>query len=116
MFFEYSYEPSSRYKDKIEFKVNDVLVGLLSSSVHAPDQLNWHPEPMNYYVRFQFRKLETWVTVVEELKRYKDENGYKYLTIWDMNNGYAAELDREFIEKVGFRQLPDHHSACYFLE
>ena len=56
------------------------------------------------------------MAVVEELKRYKNEHGYKYLTIWTYNEGYASKLDRDMLERAGFKNLPDEHPACMFLE
>ena len=73
-----------------------------------------HVGDIGYYVSKHARA--NGFSVVKELKRYKDEHGYKYLTIWSLNNGYAEQLDKELLEKAGFRHISDMHPACMFLE
>lgn len=116
MNIQYRYEPSSRYSsgNVTEVYANDAPIGILDSV--APEQLSWSPDDRVYNVKFQFRNEETFLSVVSELKRYKDEHGYKYLTIWTYNNGYATQIDKNLLEKAGFKHLPDQHPACMFLE
>ena len=117
MEIQFRYEPSKRYTSGYtEVYANDAPIGLLSSMAAAPDQLSWSPDDRVYNVKFQFRNEDTFFSVVKELKRYKDEHGYKYLTIWSLNNGYAEQLDKELLEKAGFRHISDMHPACMFLE
>lgn len=118
MNIQYRYEPSKRYSSKnaIEVYANDAPIGILDSMAVAPEQLNWSPDDRVYNVKFQFRNEDTFLSVVSELKRYKNEHKHKYLTIWTYNNGYASQIDEELLEKAGFRHLPDQHPACMFLE
>lgn len=114
----FSYKESEKYTDDaIEVFANDANVGILSSQKNFPGHLMWHPDfEKTYCVRFQFRHEETFLSVVEELKRYKDEHGYKYLTIWAYNGGYASLLDMSLLEKAGFKTLQDMDPNCLFLE
>lgn len=113
----FHYEKSKKYtNNSIDVYANDANIGNLSTLPVAPEQLCWSPDYDNPNVKFQFRKEDTFLAVVEELRRYKNENNYKYLTIWTYNNGYASEINKELLEKAGFRQLPDRHPACMFLE
>lgn len=117
MDIQFRYEKSERYSDeRIEVYANKANIGTLSTMAVAPDQLCWSPDTMTYNVKFQFRNEETFMAVVEELKRYKNEHGYKYLTIWTYNEGYASKLDKGMLERAGFKNLPDEHPACMFLE
>lgn len=117
MGIQFRYEPSTRYTDnRIEVYANEAPIGTLLSIAVAPEQLTWYPDNRVYNVKFQFRNEDTFLSVVEELKRYKNENGYKYLTIWTYNQGYAELIDREWLEKAGFKNIPDTNPACMFLE
>lgn len=117
MGIQFKYEPSKRYTDnRIEVYANEATIGTLSSMAVAPEQLTWYPDDGIYNVKFQFRNKDTFLSVVEELKRYKNENGYKYLTIWSYNHGYAELIDKDLLSKAGFKHLPDMHPACMFLE
>lgn len=117
MSIQFSYEPCERYSDnRIEVHANEASIGTLQSIVAAPDQLTWFPDERVYNVKFQFRNEDTFLAVVEELRRYKNEHGYKYLTIWTYNNGYAAIIDKNLLAKAGFKNIPDMHPACMFLE
>lgn len=120
MDIQYRYEPSSRYSspnsNAVEVYANKTPIGILNSMAVAPEQLSWSPDGRIYNVKFQFRNESTFLSVVSELKRYKDEHGHKYLTIWTYNNGYAAQIDQCLLEKAGFRHLPDQNPACMFLE
>lgn len=117
MSIQFRYEPCERYTDnRIQVYANEASIGTLNAVAVAPEQLTWYPDEKIYNVKFQFRNEETFLAVAEELKRYKTENGYKYLTIWTFNNGYAAIIDKDLLEKAGFKHLPDEHPACMFLE
>ena len=117
MEIQFRYEPSIRYTGgEIEVYANDAPIGSLSSFGVTPEQLNWSPDDRVYNIKFQFRNEDTFLSVIKELKRYKDENGYKYLTIWTYNNGYAEQIDKLLLDKAGFKHLPDMHPACMFLE
>lgn len=117
MGIQFRYEPSSRYTDnRIEVFANEAPIGTLSSMAVAPEQLTWYPDDKVYNVKFQFRNEDTFLSVVAELKRYKNEHGYKYLTIWTYNHGYAELINKALLEKAGFKNLPDMHPACMFLE
>lgn len=117
MKIQFRYEPSTRYTDNsIEVYANEAPIGTLSSLVATSEQLCWSPDDRVRNLKFQFRKADTFLSVVEELKRYKNENGYKYLTIWTYNRGYAALIDKEWLEKAGFKNLPGMDPACMFLE
>ena len=114
---QFRYEESTHYTDgRIEVYANEAPIGTLSSLPVAQDQLTWHPNDKIHTAKFQFRKEDTFLAVVRELKRYKDENGYKYLTIWAHNYGYAALIDKDILKKAGFKNLPDTNPACMFLE
>lgn len=117
MGIQFKFEPCTRYTDnRIDVYANEANIGTLSCMPVAPEQLIWTPDERVYNVKFQFRNEETFITVVDELRRYKNEQGYKYLTIWTYNNGYASIIDKELLEKAGFKNLPDTHPACMFLE
>lgn len=118
MNIQYRYEPIEHYSNSntIEVFANNAPIGVLNSMKTAPDQLSWCPDDRVYSINFQFRNKDTFLSVVSELKRYKDEHGFKYLTIWAYNNGYAAQIDKELLEEAGFRHLPGQHPACMFLE
>ena len=114
MAVEMRYEPSKRYTDeRMEVYANKANVGTLQA---MGNQLNCYPDDYTHNVKFQFRNYDTFAAVVEGLRQYKNEQGYKYITIWTYNYGYAAVLDRDMIEKVGFKHLPDNNPACFFLE
>lgn len=111
------YEPTSQYNDdRINVYANDVCVGTLSTSSAVPEQLIWNPNDKVYNIRFQFRNPDTFISIVESLKHYKNEHGYKYLTICDYINGYVSLLDDELLKKAGFKSIPDISSVCMFLE
>jgi hypothetical protein len=115
MSIQFRYEPCERYTDnRIEVYANEASVGTLKSV--AQEQLAWFPDERVYNVKFQFRNAETFLSVVNELKRYKDEKGYTYLTIWTHNNGYAEIIDKDLLQKAGFKHLPNQHPACMFLQ
>lgn len=95
---------------------NDAPIGILESLSAASEQLSWNPDDRVYNVPFQFRNEDTFLSVVSELKRFKDEQGYKYLTIWTYNNGYATQINKNLLEKAGFKNIPDQNPACMFLE
>lgn len=117
MGIELKYEPNSHYTDnRINVYANEVCVGTLSTSPAVPEQLIWNPDDNVYNVRFQFRNPDTFLSIVESLKCYKNKHGYTYLTICDYNNGYMALLDKELLKKAGFKSLPDISSVCMFLE
>lgn len=117
MDIQFRYEESERFSDgRIEVYANKAKVGTLSSMAVGPDQLCWSPDIDTYNIKFQFRNEETFKAVVDELRRYKNEHGYKYLTIWTYNEGYASKLDKAMLERAGFRYHPDENPACMFLE
>lgn len=118
MNIQYRYEPSSRYSsgNVTEVYANDAPIGILESLTAASEQLSWNPDDRVYNVPFQFRNEDTFLSVVSELKRFKDEQGYKYLTIWTYNNGYATQINKNLLEKAGFKNIPDQNPACMFLE
>lgn len=115
MEIKFKYEKSQRYTDEsIEVSANDAPIGILKA--YDNNELMWSPDDRIYNIKFQFRNEETFLKVTQELQRYKDEQGYKYLTIWSYNNGYAEVLDKELLEKAGFRHIPGKHPACMCLE
>jgi hypothetical protein len=115
MSIQFRYETCERYTDdRIEVYANEASVGTLNSV--TPEQLTWSPDERAYNVKFQFRNPDTFLSVVNELKCYKEKNGYKYLTIWTYNNGYAEVIDNSLLEKAGFKHLPNQNPACMFLE
>ena len=78
MEIQFRYKPSERYTDnRIEVYANEAPIGTLSSMAVAPEQLTWYPDDRVYNVKFQFRNEDTLLSVVEELKRYTNENGYQ---------------------------------------
>lgn len=116
MKIQFRYEKSDRYSDGfIEVFANEAQIGILSSNA-VPEQLEWDPDIEHNNARFQFRKEETFNEVVNELKRYKNEKGFRYLTICRYNNGYMAQLDKDMLERAGFKILPDKHPAFMYLE
>lgn len=116
MYIEFKYELSNRYTSStvVDVSANEAPIGTLDSVVS--EQLNWSPDDRIYNIKFQFRNEDTFLSVVSELKRYKTEHGYKYLTIQSYNNGYAAQIDKALLEKAGFKHLPDQLSGYMFLE
>lgn len=114
----FRYEKSERYTipGSVEVYANNAPVGILSTIPGDPDNLNWNPDNRVRNVRFQFRNEDTFLSVVAELKRYKNEHGYKYLTIWPYNNGYVSQLDQKLLEKAGFRHFEDQPQACMSIE
>jgi hypothetical protein len=117
MGIDIKFEPSSNYiDDRIEVYANDVCIGTLSSSEAMPDQLVWNPNDKVYNIRFQFRNPQTFLSIVHQLKLYKSQHGYKYLTIYNYGTGYVALLDEELLKKAGFEYLPEISSECMFLE
>lgn len=119
MNIQFKYQKSDRYiDDRIEVFANKAQIGTLSCAdfmTAAPEQLCWNPD-LTYNVSFQFRNEDTFQAVVEELRRYKNTHGYKYLTICKHNNGYASTLDRGMLERAGFKNLPGTNPAYMFLE
>lgn len=111
-----SIEDSTHLNNAKDVIANDVCVGHLSSIAAAPEELRWDPYYEAENVKFQFRNESTFMEVVEAIKRYKDEQGHKYLSIWEYANGYVAQLNKELLEKAGFRHLPDKHPAAMYLE
>lgn len=117
MNIQYRYEPSNRYLSNVtEVYANDAPIGLLEPLSVDLDQLNWSPDDRVYNVKFQFRCEDTFLAVVAELKRYKKEHGYKYLTIWSYNHGYAAEIDKDWLAKAGFKHYDNQHPDSMSLE
>lgn len=117
MGIQFRYESSNRYTDnRIEVYANEASIGTLSSMSASLGQLTWFPNYNIHTVKFQFRNENTFLSVVDELKRYKNKNGYKYLAIWSYNYGYAELIDKDWLEKAGFKNLPDMPSACMLLE
>lgn len=110
----FRYEKTNRYgADSIEVFANDAQIGFLFGDY---DHLVWNPDVKNYNVRFQFRNELTFQTVVKELKRYKTEQGYKYLTITSVNGGFATALDQDMLKRAGFHYLPKMDPSLMFLE
>lgn len=110
------YEESKAFiTDRTLVYANEACVGSLKVIGSSLDTLNWLPENETN-VKFQFRNKETFFAVVRELKRYKDEHGFKYLAIWAYNNGFVSQMDKEVLEEAGFRYLEDGHPACMCLE
>ena len=91
---------------------NDACVG---NVIAAMENLIWNSGG-NYNPKYQFRNEDIFAAVVAELKKYKDEHGFKYLVIDNHSNGFASVLDPVMIRRAGFRQLPDNNPALYFLE
>lgn len=118
MFINYRYEETENAGTDGYIKVyaNDAPIGVLYGTASSKDLLIWSPDKRVCNVKFQFRNDETFLTVVNELRRYKNEKGFKYLTIWSHKGEYADLLNKELIKKAGFYQLPDAHPACYFVE
>lgn len=92
---------------------NEACVGYVTA---VSDQLLWKKDPYFENPKYQFKDEDIFASVVTELKKYKDEHGYKYLVIDSLRDGYASILDRDLISSVGFRQLPDNHPSLYYLE
>ncbi len=109
-------EASSRYNNDNMFDVfaNDALVGTLFSNVEG--WLNWMPDVFGGNPSFQFRNDETFYSVVQALKKYKNENGYQYLVIHAYNGGFVSCLDKDLLLKAGFKNRPDCDPSSMFLE
>lgn len=117
MSIQFRYEPTNDYTDgRIEVFANKASIGYLISYMPSPNLLNWLPCDGVYSAKFQFRKEETFMEVVRELRRYKEEKGYEYLTIWTFNNGLAYQLDKDMLNRAGFANIPGNHPACMFLK
>lgn len=100
----------------IEVYANDAPIGTLSSTAAASEQLFWSPSDKVYRADFQFRNEDTFLSVVDELKRYKTEHGYRYLTIATFQSEYGDLLDIQLLKKAGFTHIPNKHSSFLFLE
>ena len=92
---------------------NEACVGYVTA---VSDQLLWKKDPYIENPRYQFKNEDIFASVVAELKKYKDEHGYKYLVIDSRRDGYANILDRDLFSSVGFRQLPDNHPSLWYLD
>lgn len=92
---------------------NEACVGYVTA---VSDQLLWKKNPYLENPRYQFKCEDIFASVVAELKKYKDEHGYKYLVIDSLRDGYASILDRDLFSSVGFRQLPDNHPSLWYLD
>lgn len=99
----------------IDVFVNDNCVGILQHMAVAPEQLHWIPDDRVDCTQFPFDDEEAFLMLISDLKKYKNEHGYKYLTIWSHNNGYVARLNTELLQKAGFQHLQDLHPACMIL-
>lgn len=80
------------------------------------DWLRWDPDGKNIHVKYQFRHEETFFEVVNLLKEYKTQQGFKYLIVTSINGGYAAQLGEELIKSAGFVNLPNENPDIFFLE
>lgn len=111
------YEPrkDSINNTDIAVTANDAPIGYLTSAKVNPDILTWSPSDDIYDVAFQFRNSDTFLYVVHTLKEYCATHGYKYLAIWNYNNGYAAQLDDQLLSQAGFRHLAHLHPDCMVL-
>ena len=96
----------------IDVFVDDICVGILQHMAVAPDQLHWIPDDRVDCTKFPFNDEEAFVSLIFTLKNYKNEHGYKYLTIWAHNNGYVAQLNEDLLSKAGFRHIPNLHPSC----
>ena len=101
---------------RLEVLANGISVGTLTTFTAAPNQLSWFPNPNVRDVKFQMRNADTFNQIAQYLNDFKSEKGYKYLTIWERNGGYAAMLDKELIKYAGFKPIPDDIPTCYILE
>ena len=93
-----------------EVYANEVSIGNLIRV--SGNWLNWAPTHATNIVSFQFRKKETFVSVVEQLRNYKDCQDCEYLVISD----YASIIDKSWLDEVGFKQLPNAPKDLYFLK
>lgn len=116
MSIEFSYKLTDKYDKRAEMFANGALVGSLSTAPANPEILIWMPDPYNPSIRFQFRVESTFNAIIDELKRYKEEHGLKYIAISSYSGGFAAKLDSEMLEKAGFKPLPEHNPNLLFLE
>ena len=116
MSIQFKYEQSEKHTDgRIEVFANKASIGYLVSYPAEPKLLNWLPCDGNYDAKFQFRKEETFMEVIGELRRYKNEKGFDYLTIWSYNDGFAAQLGKGMLNRAGFLNIPGNNPACMFL-
>ncbi|EGC03375.1 hypothetical protein [Ruminococcus albus] len=91
---------------------NDACVGNITA---AFENILWNSMG-SYNPKYQFKDEDIFASVVAELKKYKNEHGYKYLVIDDLRGGFASLLDQKMISRVGFKQLPDNYPSLYYLE
>lgn len=101
--------------ETIDVFVDDTCVGILQHMAVAPEQLQWIPDDRVDCTQFPFDDDETFLILISDFRNYKNEHGYKYLTIWSHNNGFVAQLDEDLLLKAGFRHLPKMHPACMIL-
>lgn len=99
--------------DSFGVYANDACVGYITP---VNNQLLWKKSFDIDNPRYQFKDEGIFASVVAELKKYKNEHGYKYLVIDCLCEGYASILDHALISRVGFKQLPDNHPSLYYLE
>lgn len=99
--------------DSLGVYANDACVGYITPVM---DQLLWKKSFDIDNPRYQFKDEDIFASVVAELKKYKNDHGYKYLVIDSLCEGYASILDHALISRVGFKQLPDNHPSLYYLE
>lgn len=117
MYINFSYEPSIQYIDgRIEVFANGVSVGTVVEYLKSDNRLYWEPIIESRVARFQFRNENTLKSVVEELRRYKNEKGKKYLVISSYNSGFVSFLDEAVLKNIGFHRLQNEDPAFMFLE
>lgn len=93
--------------------VNEVSVGDIKVS---GKWLFWTSNPNVRNVKFQFGNENTFFEVVDGLKKYKDDNGLKYLVVSSFDEGYVMKIGKDWIAKAGFFNIYNEDPHYFFLE
>lgn len=117
MLIKFDYKPNTKYAKELNYLdiyANDVPVGTLRPLVGS-DEISWDPITTYDATRFALRNKEVRMAVAEELKRYKEEHGYKYVYISKGSSGVASLFSDETLLEMGFKYLPDRWNNYLYL-
>lgn len=113
MFINFTFIEREEFPGSTIFEVyaNKAKVGYLKpENIGEKKYLCWSSHLNPNSIRYQFRNFGTFIEVVEAMRKYKNEQGFEYLTIWNHRGGLAAELPQSYIDRAGFKPLPDGYS------
>ena len=119
MQIKFEYKPNIAYMKELNYIdvfANDVPVGILKPHGIIKDELEWDTWLDYEGTKFALKDIETVKLIVNELKRYKDEHGFKYLCISNHLGGIATFFKEGTLKELGFKRLPEHRDVYLFLE